>query len=68
MELEDMDEKQVLAYCRKLKRQASKRLAGMTAEEQHEYLENVVKQLEAEHGIHFLRAENITPRKPLYPA
>jgi hypothetical protein len=57
MELEDMDEKQLLAYCRRIKRQTSKRLAAMPFEEQKKYLDDRMKQAETEYGIKFTYAQ-----------
>jgi hypothetical protein len=54
---DDMDEKQVLAYCRKLKQRAAKRLSAMTTEEQLTYLHGRTKQAETEYGIKFTYAQ-----------
>ncbi|MDR1785449.1 MAG: hypothetical protein LBR23_03165 [Spirochaetaceae bacterium] len=62
MDIEDMDEKQVLAHCRKIKQQAAKRWLSMTAEEEQKYMDAMMKRVEAEYGIKFTYAQAPAPQ------
>jgi len=47
----DRSERQVLADCRRIKREISKILKGKTLEERFEWYKSETRRIEAEHGI-----------------
>jgi hypothetical protein len=54
---DDMNEKQLLAHCRKIKRRFSKKMSKKTFEHHKKYLNDRMKQTETEDGRKFTYEE-----------